>query len=104
VDRQLNASAPIGLPLAGLLAFLSLVTNQRVFERPEPIGNAWQQVRAWLASDSAWIPQPTERPPELLGEFPALPGVHGNLVPDAHLGRVGGGAHEHFRLCDHFDT
>jgi predicted nucleic acid-binding protein len=23
--------------------------------------------------------------PELLGEFLALPGMHGNLVPDAHL-------------------
>ena len=34
---------------------------------------------------SAWVPQPTERHASLLGEFLALPGVHGNLVPDAHL-------------------
>ena len=68
-----------------MLAFLRLVTNPRVFERPEPIGDAWQQVRAWLASESAWVPQPTERHASLLGEFLALPGVHGNLVPDAHL-------------------
>jgi predicted nucleic acid-binding protein len=32
-----------------------------------------------------WIPQPTERHADLLGEFLALPGVHGNLVPDAHV-------------------
>jgi hypothetical protein len=29
----------------------------------------------------AWIPQATERHAELLGEFLALPGMHGNLVP-----------------------
>ncbi len=85
LDRQLNASAPIGLPWASVLAFLRLVTNPRVFELPEPIGDAWQQVRAWLASESAWVPQPTERHADLLGEFLALPGVHGNLAPDAHL-------------------
>ena len=68
-----------------MLAFLRLVTNPGVFERPEPIGEAWQQVRAWRASESAWVPQPTERHASLLGEFLALPGVHGNLVPDAHL-------------------
>lgn len=68
-----------------MLAFLRLMTNPRVFKRPEPIGEAWQQVRAWLASELAWVPQPTERHADLSGEFLALPGVHGNLVPDAHL-------------------
>jgi uncharacterized protein len=85
LDEQLNASAPVGLPWASVLAFLRLVTNPRVFEHPEPIGDAWKQVRAWLASESAWVPQPTERHADLLGEFLALPGVHGNLAPDAHL-------------------
>ncbi len=85
LDRQLNASAPVGLPWASVLAFLRLVTNPRVFESPEPIGEAWQQVRAWLSAEPAWVPQPTERHADLLGEFLAFPGVHGNLVPDAHL-------------------
>ena len=66
-------------------AFLRLVTNARVFEHREPIHDAWQQVRTWLKSETTWIPQPTERHADLLGEFLALPGVHGNLVPDAHL-------------------
>ena len=43
LDQQLNASAPVGLPWASLLAFLRLVTNPRVFEQPEPISDAWQQ-------------------------------------------------------------
>ena len=85
LDQQLNAAAPVGLPWASVLAFLRLVTNPRVFERPEPMRDAWQQVRTWLSSETAWVPEPTERHAELLGEFLAAPGVHGNLVPDAHL-------------------
>ena len=85
LDQQLNASAPVGLPWASMLAFLRLVTNPRVFEHPEPTRDAWQQVRIWLTAETAWIPQPTERHADLLGEFLGLPGIHSNLVPDAHL-------------------
>jgi uncharacterized protein len=85
LDEQLNGSAPVGLPWASLLAFLRLVTNSRIFEHPEPIADAWVQVRVWLACETVWAPAPTERHPELLGELLRLPGVHGNLVPDAHL-------------------
>jgi uncharacterized protein len=85
LDQQLNAAAPVGLPWTSLIAFLRLVTNPRVFEQPEPIDAAWQQVRMWLAAETAWIPQPTERHGDLLSEFLALPGIHSNLVPDAHL-------------------
>jgi len=84
-DQQLNGSGPVGLPWPSILAFLRLATNPRIFERPESIGEAWRQVHAWLACETAWIPQPTERHAELIGEFLALPGMHGNLVPDAHL-------------------
>jgi toxin-antitoxin system PIN domain toxin len=85
LDEKLNGSPRVGLPWGSLLAFLRLVTNARVFERPEPIVDAWLQVRAWLACEAAWIPQPTERHADLLNELLTLPGVHGNLVPDAHL-------------------
>jgi toxin-antitoxin system PIN domain toxin len=85
LDQQLNGSGSVGLPWASMLAFLRLVTNPRVFEHPEPIGDAWRQVGAWLSCETVWIPQPTKRHAELLGEFLALPGMHGNLVPDAHL-------------------
>ena len=85
LDRQLNGVPRVGLPWPSLVAFLRLVTNPRVFEHPEPIADAWAQVLAWLACETAWVPQPTERHAELLGAFLALPGVHGNLVPDAQL-------------------
>ena len=96
-DRQLNGLARVGLPWPSLLAFLRLVTNPRVFEHSEPIGDAWNQVLAWLACDTTWVPEPTERHAEILGTFLALPGVHANLVPDAHLAAL---AMEHgLTLC-----
>ena len=39
----------------------------------------------WLANDLVWVPQPTERHPAVLETLLALPGIYGNLVPDAHL-------------------
>ena len=85
LDKQLNGSASVGLPWSSVLAFLRLVTNPRVFEHPESILDAWVQARTWLACETVWLPQPTERHADPLGEFLALPGVHGNLVPDAHM-------------------
>lgn len=84
-DQRLNGFDRVGLPWVSILAFLRLVTNPRVFEHPEPIADAWRQARAWLACETVWIPEPTERHSDLLGELLALPGTHGNLVPDAHL-------------------
>jgi len=85
LDAQLSGSAPVGLPWPSLLGFLRIVTNPRVFEQPEPISEAWDQVAAWLACESAWIPQPGERHVEILASLLADPGVRANLVPDAHL-------------------
>jgi len=85
LDQQLNGSTRVGLPWASVLAFLRLVTNPRVFERPEAMSDAWRQVRHWLACESVWIPQPTERHADLLDQLLALPGLHANLVPDAHM-------------------
>jgi len=84
-NQQLSGSTRIGLPWTSLLAFLRLVTNPRVFERPEPISDAWRQVRHWLACESVWIPEATERHADVLEQLLALPGLHANLVPDAHL-------------------
>jgi uncharacterized protein len=85
IYAHVSSFAQHSLARASMLAFLRLVTNPRVFEHPEPTGHAWQQVHAWLACETAWIPQPTERHADLLGHFLALPGIHGNLIQDAHL-------------------
>jgi len=85
LDEQLGGTAPVGLPWPSLLAFLRLVTNPRVFARPEPIESAWGQVMDWLAAEVAWIPAPSERHAEVLGPLVTAIKARANLIPDAHL-------------------
>jgi toxin-antitoxin system PIN domain toxin len=85
LDAQLSGSAPVGLPWAVLLAFLRVATNPRAFFSALSMPVAWQQVASWLSVETVWTPEPTERHAEVLGKLLALPGVLGNLVPDAHL-------------------
>jgi hypothetical protein len=68
-----------------LVAFLRLVTNPRVFERPASTRAAWQQVEEWLDCESVWVPAPTERHRQVLGRLLSEVSVRANLVPDAHL-------------------
>jgi toxin-antitoxin system PIN domain toxin len=85
LDEQINGSSRVGMPWPCLLGFIRIVTNPRVFERPETGPNAWKQVAAWLACDSIWIPRPTERHADILGDLIINLGIAANLVPDAHL-------------------
>ena len=56
LDQQLSGSTCVGLPWVSLLAFLRLVTNPRVFERPEPMVDAWRQVQAMAAKLRPLLP------------------------------------------------
>ena len=85
LDGCLNASAPVGLPWPSLLGFLRIVTNPRIFERPESIKDAWKQIKEWLECPSAWIPRPAERHVEILEGLIVDLNITANLVPDAHL-------------------
>ncbi len=85
LDGRINAAAPVGLPWPSLLAFVRLVSNPRIFERPAPVSAAWSQVESWLSAESAWIPLPTERHQQLLAPLMASVEGRANLVPDAHL-------------------
>ena len=60
LDAHMNGAARVGLPWASLLAFLRLVTNPRVFQRPLSMADAWKQVDGWLGSSPAWVPAPTQ--------------------------------------------
>jgi toxin-antitoxin system PIN domain toxin len=85
LDAQLSGSDRVGLPWSSLLGFLRIVTNPRIFEHPEAMGEAWQQVLDWLEPDVTWIPQPTDGHADILGKLVTGAGVQANLVPDAHL-------------------
>jgi hypothetical protein len=85
LDERLNGIAPVGLPWPSILAFLRIVTNPRIFERPEALENAWRQVEEWLDCSSVWIPQPTERHGEILKPLLIDQRLRANLIPDAHM-------------------
>lgn len=85
LDGRLNGSSRVGLPWESLLAFVRLVTNPRIFEPPEAVSGAWQQVTRWLSCETVWIPQPTLRHAEVLGQLLRTADVQANLVPGAHL-------------------
>jgi hypothetical protein len=65
--------------------------------KPLPMASAWEQAAAWLAAVNVWVPSPTERHSEVLARLLAQPGIHGNLVSDAHLAAL---AIEHGLLMD----
>ena len=85
LDVEINERTRVGLPWHSLLAFLRIVTNPRIFERPEGIADAWAQVKAWLDCETVWIPDPTERHCDILGHLLSGSAIQANLVPDAHL-------------------
>lgn len=82
---QLTGGARIAIAWPTLLAFVRLVSNTRVFERPEPIPAAWNQVEAWLGCKGVWVPSPTEQHAGVLAPLLQMSGLRSNDVPDAHL-------------------
>ncbi|MDW8328672.1 MAG: type II toxin-antitoxin system VapC family toxin [Candidatus Bipolaricaulota bacterium] len=85
LEDQLNSTSQVGLPWPSLLAFVRLVTNPRIFEHPVSLAEAWNRVEEWLALPSVWIPQPTERHAQILGDFLKRVVDRSSLVPDAHI-------------------
>jgi len=84
LDAQLSGRRKVGLPWESLLAFVRLVSNPRIFAHPEPVSEAWAQVREWLGAPPVWIPLPTDRHLDVLSDL--LPAVgRAELLPDAHL-------------------
>ncbi len=81
----LNGPVRIGLPWPSLLGFLRIRTNPRIYARPLDSRTAWQQVIEWLDAPAAWVPSPTERHPDVLGELLERHRSSANAVPDAHL-------------------
>jgi len=85
LDEQLSGSSSVGIPWETIAAFLRIVTNPRIYPGAITLAAAWEQVEAWLQSDAAWIPLPSERQAPLLRELLQIPGLRANDVPDVHL-------------------
>lgn len=85
LDSGRAGPARLGLPWPSLLAFVRLVSNPRIFERPVSVAGAWTQVEEWLSSPASWIPLPTERHLEIITPLLQADGLRASHVPDAHL-------------------
>jgi len=85
LDACLNEAPRVALPWPSLLAFLRIVTNPRVMQRPASMSIARAQARTWLGCPAVWVPIPGERHMEILDGLLAAAGIHGNLVMDAHI-------------------
>lgn len=88
LDARLNGRERVGLPWATLIAYVRLVTNPRVFHQPRSPVDAMDQVRQWLERPVVWIPGPTERHADILGDLLANGAARADLVPDAHLAAI----------------
>jgi toxin-antitoxin system PIN domain toxin len=84
LDARLTTTR-VGLPWPSLVAFVRLVTNPLVVRQPVPTAAAWSQVRQWLDCETAWVPTPTDRHADILGDFCRLSWMTSRLIPDAHL-------------------
>lgn len=85
LDGRLNGTARVGLPWPSLLAFVRIISNPRIYEHPITVRQAWSQAQEWLDCPSVWIPLPTDRHAEVLGELLGDHVERSELVPDAHL-------------------
>lgn len=101
LDEKLNGPEPLGISWPSLLAFVRLITNPRIFERPDAVGEAWEQALTWMAASPAWIPKPTDRHVEILSNLLTVDGLRSNHIPDAHLSAL---AIEHGLILCSADT
>jgi toxin-antitoxin system PIN domain toxin len=85
LDARLSDHPRVGLPWTSLLGFLRIVTNPRLFERPDGVAGAWAQLSHWLARPNVWIPLPTEEHPVILERMLDHAAGGANLIPDADL-------------------
>lgn len=85
VNGALSASETVALPWIVLLAFVRIVTNSRVLDRPLGARAAIGYVEGWLGLPTVTTPEPTNRHTAVLTDLLERTGVGGNLVSDAHL-------------------
>jgi toxin-antitoxin system PIN domain toxin len=85
LTERLSGPARVAFPWQSLIAFLRISTHPRASESPLTAEEAWSHVTDWLAADTAWIPVPTERHAEVLGDLVRRYRGRGGLFPDAEL-------------------
>jgi uncharacterized protein len=85
LERLVNGTEPVGIPDLGLVGFVRVVTNRRIFAEPTSADEAWTAVDALLAAPSATRLSPSERHWTLFRELAADIDARGNDISDAYL-------------------
>ena len=76
------------IPIQCVGEFLRVVSHDRVFQPPTPIGEALASIETLLASPAARLLLPGNRYLQILRDVIARSGVRGNLVFDAQIAAV----------------
>lgn len=99
LEEVFSGSEQVRLAWQTILAFLRIMTNVHVFEKPLGPREARAIVAQWLQQPAVGILDPGERHWEILGGLMEDAQVRGPLVTDAHLAAL---AIEHGTiLCTH---
>jgi uncharacterized protein len=81
----INGAQRVAVPWPVLSAFLRISTHPRASEHPLSPEEAWRYVDDWLACETVWIPNPTDRHADILRALVLGYQLRANLVSDAHL-------------------
>ena len=84
-EELLNGTDPVGLPWVTISGFLRLVTHPRVLVDPMSVGQATEQVRAWLECPSVLTVEPGKKFSAIFLGLLDEAGTAGNLTTDAYL-------------------
>ena len=84
-EELLNGTDPVGLPWVTITGFLRLVTHPRVLVDPMSVGQATEQVRAWLECPSVLTVEPGKKFSAIFLGLLDEAGTAGNLTTDAYL-------------------
>lgn len=85
LTKVLNGPQRVGLPWQVLGAFVRIATHPKASEHPLSPQAAWTYVEDWLAWNTVWVPNPTERHSKVLGSLITSYQLRGNLISDAQL-------------------
>lgn len=88
LEASLSGTVLVRFSWLTVWAFLRIITNPRVFERPLTMAEAEQHVSSWLAQPVAGILEPGERHWEILRPLARDGQVSGPLVMDAALAAI----------------
>jgi uncharacterized protein len=88
LEASLSGTVLVRFSWLTVWAFLRIITNPRVFERPLTMAEAEHHVSSWLAQPVAGILEPGERHWEILRPLARDGQVSGPLVMDAALAAI----------------